>query len=180
MTTRRRTSCRILGFLGTMALAAPAHLATTITVTAEPIGYSLSGATATFAGALSGTDTLTGTFTYDPSLINLDAIDIVVTGPVFPTTITTPLSAEIITGTITAFSTTASDGYNWILEFSPPLNAHTPSPLSFVDINNVGLGSTSVTGDAVPAPEPTSLAVLGAVLCLFFLTRRADRSVLKA
>ena len=154
-----------------MVATALAYLAAPIAVSASPSNYTLVNATATFGAA--GTDTLTGTFTFDPAGPTLDAVDILVSGPVFPTRVTTPLSATITVLSTTVLSTLASDGFNWVFDFSLPL-PQTPDPLTFVDINNVGLGSTSVTGDAVPTPEPSGLALLGGAFGIFLLTRRAS------
>jgi len=69
-----------------------AYPATSTPATATPLLYTFSGATLTFSG---GTDTLTGSFTYDPSTQTLSApSSIIVAGPVFAGTYDQPLFAD--------------------------------------------------------------------------------------
>ena len=58
---------RTLGLLTALAVAATGYLATPNPAAAAPVTYTLSDVTATFP---SGTDQVTGSFTYDPSTGN--------------------------------------------------------------------------------------------------------------
>ena len=80
-----------------MALAAPAFLTVPSPATAVPITYNLSPSvmsTVPLTGGGTGTDTVTGTFTFDPTGspfgATLNAVDLTVTGPVNPGTYDIP------------------------------------------------------------------------------------------
>src|SRR5271155_4900338 len=83
---RAPSGIRNLSRVAALVFAACTYLAPTAPASATPITYMLSDATATFGS--SGADTLTGTFTVDYSAETLDAVDIVISGPVDHTTIT--------------------------------------------------------------------------------------------
>jgi len=164
-----------------MAVAATAFLAAPTPATAVPFNYTLSGASATFG--TSGTDTLTGTFTYDEAAGVLDAVSIVVTGPVDPATLTIPEDIEpgfgatnqaisMSDATLTTtfeihFSSLTNDAVIPHQPQSTPLTAVFAPP-------NLDTVSTEVTGEAVPTPEPPSLVLLAGALGLFLLRRRAN------
>ena len=138
-----------------MVLAALAYLTMPTIATASPITYDLVGVTATFG---SDVDTLTGTFTFDPAGPTLDAVDIVITGPRAPGTYDTPspflVAADIIEAIDPPCCSTLA-----ALFFASPLST-TPDPVSAVSLP--GGGTETITGAAVPAPEPASLTLLGA------------------
>jgi hypothetical protein len=81
--------------MAAMALAAPALL--TVPATASPITYDLSPSVISVVNGSGGTDTVTGTFTFDQtgSLFGatLNAVNLTVTGPVNPGTYNTPLGS---------------------------------------------------------------------------------------
>jgi hypothetical protein len=183
---RLRTSIQI-----TLAAVTAVCLATAPGARAAPISYMFtpaSGATATYVSPGTGTVTLTGTFTFDPSVPSLDAVDITATGP---TTILTA-SPEVF-DTVPApapsdssfFAMSSATDDALFIGFTAALGG-TPDPLLSLyivtfttDCTTTGPGceSVSVTGDATPTmttppgvPEPGSLALLGAALGLFLLT----------
>jgi hypothetical protein len=78
---RNHIRSRLTGPPGLKVVAALVCLVVPIGATASPVTYSLEGVTATFAP--SEVDTLTGTFTFDPSGPTLDSVDILVAGTGF-------------------------------------------------------------------------------------------------
>jgi hypothetical protein len=135
-----------------------------------PIAYVV-GASATFG--ILGTDTLAGTFTIDPTSVSelLVAVDIVVTGPIEPDTYDTVFPTKTSLNDVE--STNAALTKVLSIEFLDLLGT-TADDISrvVIDDRSTGaiFGSSSVTGSAAPAvPEPTTLALLGGALCLFFL-----------
>lgn len=170
---------RALGLLTALAAAAACLIAPT-PAAATPITYTLSGVTATFVPF--GTDTLTGSFSFDPSTITLDSEDITVTGPFQPGNYNITQSAS--PSSISAYN----NGLTVLMEigFASNLGTTSDSITSVIFFGSIigTSGSSSVTGSAVPAsnavPEPASLALLGGALGLFLLTRRLNRSGCRA
>jgi hypothetical protein len=158
-----------LCLLAAQVAAGLAYLAAPTPAVATPITYTLSGASATFDAL--GTDTFTGTFTFDPATHAEIAVDITVTGPVLPDIYdhTGPSGSNFIT---IATATLSTVGH---LSFINDLST-TPNPLS-----SMNLGSnlaTAVTGSAVPVPNPApgpiaTLALLA--VGLFLIRPRANR-----
>jgi len=148
----RKISLTILVLASVVACEA----APTVTV-ASPITYDLVGTTATF-GAL-GTDTLTGTFTFDPVAVTLDSIHIVVTGPVFPSTLSGAACSVPGPTAFGAFDSTSTICGN--LFFGAALGS-SPDPLTAVVFSSpTAIGSTATTGQAVPAAVPGPIAGAG-------------------
>jgi hypothetical protein len=131
---------------------------------ASPITYDLIGATATF-GAL-GTDTLTGTFTFDSVAVNLSSIHVVVTGPVLPTTLSVALTmCGAFGGPASVFAFDSTSTICGLLFFKTALGS-SPDPLTNFDLLVVGsaFDSTATTGQAVPVPGPIAGAGLPGLL----------------
>jgi hypothetical protein len=120
---------------------------------ASPITYDLIGATATF-GAL-GTDTLSGTFTFDSVAVNLSSIHVVVTGPVLPSTLSVAPGCGA-GGPASVFAFDSTSTICGLLFFKTALGS-SPDPLTNFDLLVVEsvFDSTATTGQAVPAvPGP--------------------------
>jgi hypothetical protein len=177
---RRTLETNLLGLCVAMALAAPAILTTPSAATAAPITYNFSPSV--MGPVPGGVDTITGTFTFDPTGspfgATLNSASLTVTGPTNP-------------GTYTPFPPPPP-----VLEPGNEIDLVSGgATMSIIFANNLGLTPDNVTqfifnapnlirvtatqGTAVPAapavPEPTSLALLGGALGLFLLKRRADR-----
>ena len=165
-----RNPARIRALLIATAATALAITAAPSAVTATPITYDLVGASATFFA--NGTDTLTGNFTFDPSTDTLNSVDITVAGPVCCTgEYTTPHSASNdaiemtrVDGSLTDFLT---------LTFLNPLSSASDLLSKYHAIEGTAeINSSSVAGTAVPAPEPSSFALLAGAVGLFLLSCR--------
>jgi hypothetical protein len=83
---RRALEANLLGLGVAIMLAAPGFLAAPSPATAAPITYDLSPSV--MGAVTGGTDTVTGTFTFDPTGSPfggvLDSVDLTVTGPFHP------------------------------------------------------------------------------------------------
>jgi hypothetical protein len=173
---------RKFGFLGAMLIATTAYMATPTPATAIPITYTFTpatGATATYGNL--GTVTFTGTFIFDPATSVLSAVNITATGPVPPLS-KSPETINSIQGntpaSFVAETSGATPAQSILFTFTDDLS-NALDTLSSVQITTlINLpnppveASTSVTGAAVPANEPTTFALLGGALGLFFLRRR--------
>lgn len=163
--THKLLLCAMLGGTPACLLVVPTA------ASASPIDYALAGTTATFGTA--GTDTLTGTFTFDASGPTLNAVDIAVTGPIEPGTydmIPTQVSDSAIQA--------RNPGQFITLGFASPLTGGIDPLIQVIfatPFGSVGPFSSAVTGEAVPTPEPAPLPVLGGACGLFLLTRRRCR-----
>jgi hypothetical protein len=92
---RRTLETNLLGLCVAMVLAAPAILTTPSPATAAPITYDFSPSVmAVFPTVPAETDTISGTFTLDPTGSpfgpTLNSVDLTVTGPVHPGTYNEP------------------------------------------------------------------------------------------
>jgi hypothetical protein len=179
VTIATRFHARTLGLLGAIVVAVSAYLAAPTTAAAMPTTYALSGVTASFGS--SGTDTITGTFTFDPSNPANDSVDFEVSGPILPGDyyLQSFIDSRAINATTgVGCSVSGTDSCMSIifqLSFSPFLNLNSvmlPFTMSTVGAVNI---ASAVSGAATPAPEPASLVLLGGAVGLFFLTRRANR-----
>jgi hypothetical protein len=167
---------RMLSLLTTIVVAGSGQLAAPRPAIAAPIPYALSGATAFFVGS---PDTLTGTFTSDPAGPTLEAVDITVTGPFDPGDYTIPIQFMNAIRVNAEATNVGADGTVLTLTFTNPLDL-VPDPIMFAQFSDLATGggivATSVTGAADPqVPEPSSAALLGGVVALFLLGRRAAR-----
>jgi len=141
-----------------------------VAVDAAPIPYMFVGASATFAG---GTANLSGGFTFETSNHTIQQISVTVTG-FLPCDGTYDSLASSLGSDLGVVDLTNSADMS--ISFANSLYAGAPDPMTFVQIYNsylnAGAGhvdSLSVTGSAVPAPEPSALALLGAALAAFAL-----------
>lgn len=164
---------RAPGLLFAALVVAAGYLAAPTPANAVPFDYALSGASATFG--TNGTDTLSGTFTFDEVADALDAVDIVVTGPLDPATLTVPVAATPNSITMSNAALTITFDIHFLDDLTndsvfPHQPQSTPLAVVFAPPNLTTI-STAVTGSAIPTPEPTSLALLGGVLGLFLLGR---------
>jgi hypothetical protein len=185
--SRRSTNAvRRIALLSATATVAIA-LGTLRPAVAAPITYDLVGMTATIGPGTfitGGTDTLTGSFTFDPDTDALSAVSITVAGinPPPDGIYNIPDSGQ--EGPPVTFIEAEQPGDN-ILEliFTNPLGT-TADPLDHITIvaSNPDFSATSesATGSAVPAtpvrtPEPDSLALAATALGLLLLLRSAAR-----
>jgi hypothetical protein len=173
---------RPCGLLGAIVVSAAAFFVAPPTVTATPITYTLSNATATFSAPDPvGIITLTGTFTEDLSGPTLNSVNITTSGPpgflLFePLTFTIPAQTNSLSQ---ISATTGPGGFLIEIDFKSPLDPTASSDLGRVLIQTIlhpfPISTSMTTGSAVPTttPEPASLTLLGGALGLFLLTRRA-------
>jgi hypothetical protein len=125
-----------------MVVSAGPFFVTPTLATATPIEYTLSDATATFTNpSPSGTLTLTGSFTFDPSNTTLDAVNILITGPTSilpgaPEMFDVPLPSFVSTSNIGACVGPCVVGAPaFQLVFTTDLSL-APSPLEFVFVGD--------------------------------------------
>jgi hypothetical protein len=180
------TRHRLAILLGALVVATAPFVAAPPPATAAPIVYDItpaSGATAIFEG-FSGTVTLTGTFTFDPTVPTLVSVDLTLTG----TGITPlPVSPDVFTITQSPFTPNSflalSSATNnlMLVEFVNPLG-NSPDPIELLTLQAPACTpsaciTSSVVGSASPAatPEPPALALLSAALGLFLIIQRASR-----
>ena len=78
--------------------------------TASPITYQLIGVMASFGST--GTDTITGNFTYDPTTTTLDAVNIMISGSVGASTYTVPETVYVQAGPPTETEISFDNGAN--------------------------------------------------------------------
>ena len=177
MITQRRHSwltimagtCK-LSLRGAMVVSALACLATPTLATATPMTYVLNPPV-TLLGR--SAPTIFGGFTFDATGPTLDAVDLSVTGGPQPESYTVPVRAtfdEILAETPTT-------GDMMLLIFANALG-NAPDPISGVGFPRDPI--PAIMGEAVPsmgdaAPEPTSLALLGAAVALFLLISIVNR-----
>jgi hypothetical protein len=139
-------------------------LATPTIATATPTAYVLDPPVTVIGG---NAPTIFGGFTFDATGPTLDTVNLSVTGGPQTQSYTVPVSATF--NAILAEIPTTTD--MMLLIFANPLEM-APDP-----VNGVGFPRDpipAIIGEAVPLiPEPTSLALLGAAIGLFLLTRRS-------
>ena len=150
-----------------LTLLALAPLSALSPANASPITYDLIGVSANFAP--NSTDTLTGTFTFDPSTDITDSANIEVSGPVIPGDYTLGLQLAPLNSVIQADGTipdnTAAQAV--ILFFSAPLG-NTPDDVYQIGVNVccnpypnwIYVNFAAVTGEAIPVPGPIAGAGL--------------------
>jgi hypothetical protein len=176
----RALEANLLGVGVAMALAAPAFLAAPSAATAAPITYDLSPSVK--GDVPGGTDTVTGTFTFDPTGSPfggvLDSVDLTVTGPFHPGTYDAP---EVPGGPgplneIDVVMTPPTAGFSLI--FHDALGNAPDDVTEFNWFSPTLLDITPTQGIAVPVPtgvpEPATwvMALLG-FAGLAFAGRRA-------
>jgi hypothetical protein len=169
-----RTGRGVAMVLGALVVAG-AGLSGSRPANATAVTYDLSNVTATFGS--DGTDTITGSFTYD-STTQSGTADFTVTGPVLPDGYSAPGGAQQASTQIEAEKN--SDEFAMALNFVDGL-AMVSDALSLVSFNpncpecGTQAVSTAVTGEAVPqlAPEPMSVALLISGLLGIGVARRA-------
>jgi hypothetical protein len=145
---------------------------------AVPITYQLSGASATFTSP-SATVSVTGDFKFDPSGPTLDAVDITATetsgsGVLPGTSVEFTMPFQGLPSQIIALNSAAPAEI--LIGFAAALGS---APAVINDVRfEIASGvniATSVTGSAIPALEPNTLALLGGAIGLF-VARRGLRS----
>src|SRR4051794_839040 len=160
--------------LGIMAVVSAMCFAAPSTSQANPITYELSGVTASFP---SGTLTLTGNFTFDPTSDTLDSVSITATGP---TTIleTSPETFDLAFGGgphfINARDPTPVPPVTITFRFAEFLGGLSPNPIIGFDIgNSINLTTSDVAGVAAPlsVPEPSGIVLLASALAGLFRLR---------
>jgi hypothetical protein len=152
------------GFLSFIVVAAFAGLAMVTPATATPINYVLN------PPVTGGGATAVGGFTFDATGPTLDAVDLIVTGGPQPGSYTVPVSATS-TEILAEIPATAD---MILLIFANPLGT-AADPVTAVAFPPSARDPAPAMGDAVPTPEPTSLALLGGALGLFLLVRGVNR-----
>jgi hypothetical protein len=148
-------------------VAAAVSLALLSPALATPIAYTLSPA------VLAAGDEITGGFTFDPSGLRLDSVDLTVTGPIGAGVYNFPLSAA---ASLVLTITSLFPLHEMVIVFADPLGS-IPDPVSLVTIDFSSLVPTE--GAAVPAqppsiPEPASLFLLAGALGLMLFSCRVD------
>ena len=164
-------------FLSGVTAAAIVAYATANPASAAPITYDfLPGTSITFGAG--GTDTVTGSFTFDSGGPTLSAPDIVLTGPILPGSYN-----GTIAGGVSPFSDSfavnlagnAADilqlAFAASLGTSPdPLAVISPSGSPTFVTNGAGVFATAVTGGAAPVtPLPSSVSLFASALGLIGL-----------
>jgi len=163
-----------LSLIAVMA-AACIDLAAPTYATAVPITYDLVGVTATFNGF--GTETLTGTFTFDNTkpVFGLIAVNITATEGSNSVLFSVPLQSTALQ--IHAFS---NSDFVLFLKFSSILSGDAPDPVSSIEFEPPLIAADSVTGFAVPQPLPTALPLfatgLGALGLLGWRRKRQNQA----
>lgn len=139
--------------------------------TASPITYQLIGVTATFGSGPvgpAGEDTITGSFTYDPTTTTLDTVNVTIAGPVGASTYTIPESAFVAAGPPTETDISFQNGtatYTAVLDFTGALGVGEYPAISLLIVlpsPHFGEGqlSQSATGFAA-TPLPAALPLFG-------------------
>jgi hypothetical protein len=176
---RRALEANLLGLCAAMALAAPAFLAAPSPAAAtigNPITYDLSPSV---MGAVpGGTDTVTGTFVFDPTASTLDSVDLTVTGPIFPgvydepeggaPALAPPNEINVINASA-AFSLIFQNSLGNATDPVTAFNFFSPSPVDFT----VMQGAAVPVSTAVPEPATWAMALLGFAGLGFAAHRRA-------
>jgi len=134
-------------------------LGTPTILNASPVTYSLNNVTATFTTATGFvTDTITGSFTVDTSLVPTvtSSYDITVTGPLFPSTFSTTPGLSVSDFAMTAVTSPPNPFIELVIFYQPSITT-TPSTLFVTSVEFLlpfDNPAVSVTGtiNAVPGP----------------------------
>jgi len=159
-----------------LALVAVADLVTAPAPRAAPVPYVFAGASTVLNGS---TELITGSFTYDAAALPKpeSGVAIMLAGP-------PPFAGTFVTSSamINFPDIVEADmpGTDLIFTFDRALEGQIANLVRVAwasSTNGMVFTDTNPKGQVIPvtAPEPTSLALLGAALGLFVLTRRAVR-----
>jgi hypothetical protein len=146
-------------FLGAVVAVAALLQAVPVSAIASPITYDLVGVTANFGTR--GTDTITGSFTFDP-LLGPFSVDIVIAGPLDPATLSVP---DVADSTLSSFFACASPPFVCgEFAFDLPLGGPMPYQITLVFLLPDALVSFEITGEAVPELAAVPTPIVGAGL----------------